>query len=509
MYYGKVLTKRLWILTFVMALLLGGLVLASPRLFAQSPDGAGGIVAEKSGAVPPETRVRQYGNLIGSVLDFVYQQFVDVVDPEILYRGAMKGMLDSLEDPYSAYLDANMMRDVNDVTKGNFGGVGLSISKPIESTPENPAYAEVASPLEDTPGWKAGLQTGDIILSVDGQDTQAIGLTAVVELLRGPAGTPVELVVRRGRNIEFPVTLVRSMIEVPTVKYGMIGDVGYIRIIEFSRPTAGRVQEALDSFVEAGYKGLVIDLRNNPGGLITSVVDVADKFIDSGVIVYTKSRLKYDSITFTANAKKTTVPKGLPTAVLINRGSASASEILSGALKDYHLAYLVGERTYGKGSVQKPIPLPNSDGIKITTARYYTPTDTNIDKIGIPPDRELKLLSLSEGDEKIYMALIKSGKISEYVKDREDMAAEDITRAAEEFALAYPLEARLLRRLIRMEVNRMKPAALYDLDYDTQLAASLEIVHNENFDDLMRNTKTLQDLQEEADLLAGDGAAAR
>jgi carboxyl-terminal processing protease len=337
---------------------------------------------------------------------------------------------------------------------------------------------------------------------VDGQGTQDISLTEVVEMLRGPAGKPVELVIRRGKNIEFPVTLVRAMIEVPTVKYGMIGQTGYIRITEFSRPTAGRVQEALDSFGASGYQGLVIDLRNNPGGLITSVVDVADKFIDSGVIVYTKSRLKYDNITFTATAKKTTVPKGMPVAVLINRGSASASEIFSGALKDYRLAYLVGERSYGKGSVQKPIPLPNSDGIKITTARYYTPTDTNIDKIGIPPDQEMKLLDLSEADEAAYSELLRSRKIADYVAAKPDMSEDDIALAASEFAKTYILEERLLRRLVRGEVNRTKPSPLYDLDYDVQLSAALELVGRPDFQEHLQTTKTLQDLQEEVELLA-------
>jgi carboxyl-terminal processing protease len=302
--------------------------------------------------------------------------------------------------------------------------------------------------------------------------------------------------------MEFPVTIVRDMIEVPTVKYGMIGDVGYIRIIEFSRPTALRVQEALDSFAKTGYKSLIIDLRNNPGGLITSVVDVADKFIDSGVIVSTKSRLKYDNVTFNANARKTTIPKGTPTVVLINRGSASASEILSGALKDYRLAYLIGERTYGKGSVQKPVPLPNDDGLKLTTARYYTPTDTNIDKIGIPPDRAVALLNLSEEEEKTYVAILTSDTIKKYVADHPNMDEAAIKAGAETLGRDWTLDGRLLRRLLRVETNRLKSAELYDLDYDVQLSAALELLASEDFSALMKTTKTLRDLQHDTDLVA-------
>jgi carboxyl-terminal processing protease len=259
------------------------------------------------------------------------------------------------------------------------------------------------------------------------------------------------------------------------------------------------VQQALDAFAKANYKGLIIDLRNNPGGLITSVADVADKFIDSGVIVSTKSRLKFENSTFSASSRKTAIPKGLPIVVLINQGSASASEILAGALKDYRLAYLVGERTYGKGSVQQPLPLPNSDGIKITTARYYTPSDTNIDKIGIPPDRELAIPRLTEQEEKAYVDLVNAKAIAMYVEAHPNMSEARIAAYATELQKTYPLGERLTRRLIRLEVNRTKPAELYDLDYDTQLVEAISILRTEDFSALMRTTKTLKDLQTEVE----------
>jgi C-terminal peptidase (prc) len=435
---------------------------------------------------------------ISAVFDYVQQNYVDEVDPKVLYEGALKGMLEALKDPYTLYLDPNTMRDLSDTTAGNFGGVGLSISKPTESSPDKPAYIEVASPIEDTPGAKAGIQSGDYITAVDGQPTADMTMEQVLDHLRGEVGTPVTLSILRGRDITFDVKLVRAVIEVPTVKYGMIGSTGYLRIIEFTPETPHRVQEALDSFAKSGYKSLIIDLRDNPGGLITSVVDIADKFIDSGTIVATKSRLKFENNVYTASKDKTTVPAGLPIVVLINRGSASASEILSGALKDDHLAYLVGQRTYGKGSVQQVIPLSDTDGFKMTMARYYTPSDTNIDKIGIPPDKEVLYPPLTDENEKAYAALMKANVIASYTDGHPSMTEKDIAAFALELQKKYALDVSLLRRLIRLEVTRRTGTPLYDLDYDIQLNAALDVLKTADFSQLVKSTKTLKELQNDA-----------
>jgi len=410
----------------------------------------------------------QYVKKLNSVFDFVQQNYVDEIDPRILYEGALKGMLDAIGDPYTLYLDPDYMRDLSDTTSGSFGGVGLSISKATESTPAKPAYVEVASPIEDTPGAKAGIQAGDMITAIDGLPTPSMTMNEVLSHLRGEVGTPVTVTILRGTNMKFDVTLVRALIEVPTVKYGMIEGtkIGYARLIQFTPDTATRLQDALDSFEKNGYKGLIIDLRDNPGGLITSAVDVADKFIDNGPIVSTKSRLLFENTQFTANKEKTTAKQGMPIVVLINRGAASASEIVSGALKDYHLAYLVGERTYGKGSVQQVIPLSNTDGIKITMARYYTPSDMNIDKIGIPPDLEIKnLKEFTEDEEKLYVDLIKSEIINKAAESKPNMTEADIALEAAAIAKKYPLNERLIRRLIRIQVQKTQPSVLYDLDY--------------------------------------------
>lgn len=444
----------------------------------------------------------QYVKKLNSVFDFVQQNYVDEIDPRILYEGALKGMLDAIGDPYTLYLDPDYMRDLSDTTSGSFGGVGLSISKATESTPAKPAYVEVASPIEDTPGAKAGIQAGDMITAIDGLPTPSMTMNEVLSHLRGEVGDPVTVTILRGTNMKFDVTLVRALIEVPTVKYGMIEGtkIGYARLIQFTPDTATRLQDALDSFEKNGYKGLIIDLRDNPGGLITSAVDVADKFIDNGPIVSTKSRLLFENTQFTANKEKTTAKQGMPIVVLINRGAASASEIVSGALKDYHLAYLVGERTYGKGSVQQVIPLSNTDGIKITMARYYTPSDMNIDKIGIPPDLEIKnLKEFTEDEEKLYFDLIKSEIINKAAESKPNMTEADIALEAAAIAKKYPLNERLIRRLIRIQVQKTQPSVLYDLDYDLQLNEALKVIQSKDYSTMLKNTKTLRELQEEVD----------
>lgn len=471
-------SKKAFIATFIAIVSL----LGTSQCFAQKVD--------------PESK--QYEELINWVFEYVQRNYVDEVDPEVLYKGAMKGMMDSLKDPHTVYLDAAMQSDLNSTTNGSFGGVGLSISKPIESTSDKPAYVLVASPIEDTPGAKAGIQPGDLIVSIENIDTSTITMEEVLAKLRGTVGEDVHIVIRRGKNMEFPVTLTRAIIEVPTVKYGMIGKTGYLRIIEFTPLTPERVQQAIYSFDDAGYDSLIVDLRNNPGGLLTSVADIADKFIDTGVIVSTKSRLIYENTQFIATPRKTTVKKGIPIVVLINKGSASASEILSGALKDYHLAYLIGERSFGKGSVQKPVPLPNKDGIKLTIAKYYTPSDTNIDKIGIPPDMEVLDPPLSEEAEKAYVDLVKSDEVAKYVESHPNMSEKQIASYATSLKKKYALDERVLRLVVRHEVQKTQPTPLYDLDYDLQLNAALDLIKKGNFATLLQNTKTLKQLQEES-----------
>ena len=444
-----------------------------------------------------ELQKKQYLEVINSVYGFMLENYVDEVDPKVLYEGALRGLLESVEDPYTVYMDQDEVRSLNDTTYGEFGGVGLSIVKPIESTAEKPAYVEVVSPVEGTPGWRAGIQSGDYIIKIDDTLTENITMDEVLAILRGEVGDPVDVTFLRGESTEFTITMVRELIEVPTVKFGMINDngrnVGYVRIIEFTPLTPEKVQEAINSFESNNYDSLIIDLRNNPGGLITSVADVADKFIDSGVIVSTKSRLMFENMVYSAEKNKTTVQKGIPIVVLINQGSASASEILAGALKDYHLAYLVGEKTFGKGSVQQVLSLPNSDAFKLTMAKYYTPSDTNIDKIGIPPDLEVLFTELNEEEAEIYIDLLLTDDISEYVKNHKNMSESEISKFAKVLQKDFDLDLDILERQIRIKAY---PDMLYDLKFDVQLNKALEVLEMPNFHEMVKSAKTLSELQE-------------
>ena len=445
----------------------------------------------------------QYLKNFMTVYKFLQQYYVEEVDSRTLYEGALKGMMESLGDPYTVYLDIQDMRGLNDTTSGNFYGVGLSITKSNKSTPDKPAYVEVVSPIENTPGFKAGIQAGDKIIEINGEPTPDMSMEEVLSKLRGPRGEAVEVTILRGKTVTFKRSLLRDLIQVPTVESAMIGKIGYVRLIQFTPDTAENLEQALKSFEAAGgYKGLIIDLRNNPGGLLDSAVKVADKFIDSGVIVSTKSRIASENKSFSAKSNTTVIKKNIPIVVLINKGSASASEILAGALKDYHIAYLVGERTYGKGSVQQVVPFfepdGTNDGIKLTVARYYSPTDCNIDKIGIPPDREIKFTEYTDEQTKAFIKMTEDQVIEKYVESHPNMTDEDIAKYAVVLQKEYNLDLRLLRRLIRLETRKTKKSLVYDLDYDVQLNEAIKIINTENFDSLVRSTKTLKQLQEEA-----------
>ncbi|MDR0707256.1 MAG: S41 family peptidase [Treponema sp.] len=442
---------------------------------------------------------RQYGSIVQQILEFIQNHYVDEVDPRTLYEGAMNGMFNAIGDPHSNFLSARDMLDLSDTTSGNFGGVGLYISKPLEAKDGNPPYVEVAAPMEDTPGWRAGINAGDLIIKIDGEPTDELTMDEVLERLRGKPGTDVTTLIRRGANIEFSVTITRAVIEVPTAKYAMIGDAGYLKLLTFTPMTSERAKEALAYFREHNYKALILDLRNNYGGLLNAAVDVSDLFLDGGAVVSTKSRIPRENRVFSAQ-KGAAVPADMPVVVLINNASASASEIVAGALKDRGRAYLVGEKSYGKGSVQQVFPIQGSgDGYKITVARYYTPSDVNIDKIGIPPDREVKGPEFTEEDAPNLKALVEANEIPAYVKERPNLSFAEINAYAKRLSAKYSLDAELLRILIRNEQNRMTAAPVYDLDYDVQLQEAVNILNGGSYKQLMRGTKTLRQLQDEAE----------
>ncbi|MCL2139695.1 MAG: S41 family peptidase [Treponema sp.] len=439
---------------------------------------------------------RRYATIIQQVMDFIHHYYVEEVDPNTVFEGAMNGIFNSLNDPYSVFMSEAEMKDINDTTQGSFGGVGLFITKPIGDRPDGlPPYVEVASPIEDTPGWRAGINPGDLIISINGEATDKLSMDEVLARLRGTPGVVINLVIRRGEKLEFPVSVTRAIIEVPTTKYSMIDNIGYLKLLTFTPMTAERAAEAINSFSAKKYSGLILDLRNNYGGLLHSAVEISNLFIDGGVIVSTKSRLESENQIFNAN-RSSLVSADIPMVVLINRGSASASEIVAGALKDRGRAYLVGETSYGKGSVQQVYPLDKA-GFKITTAYYYTPSNVNINKIGIPPDRKVTFPEFTEEDTEKLSKLITDNKIPEYVKKNSQPSSSQIEVFAKSLEKEYELDAVLLKRLIRNEINRTVISPVYDLEYDIQLQEAVKILKSGEFKNLMRTTKTLKKLQEE------------
>jgi len=319
-------------------------------------------------------------NLFGDVFERVRADYVEKVCDQELIEAAIQGMLASL-DPHSSYMNAKSFRDMQVQTKGEFGGLG------IEVTMEN-GLVKVVSPIDDTPAARAGLKTGDFITHLDGEQVMGLSLQEAVEKMRGPVNSDIKLTVRR-EGVEKPIdfTLTRAVIKIQSVRSRTEGDIGYIRITTFNELTDKGVERSIEQIKkDAGKKliGYVIDLRNNPGGLLDQAVSVSDAFLDKGEIVSTRGRNADEGQRY--NARTGDLAEGLPIVVLINGGSASASEIVAGALQDHRRAVVLGTKSFGKGSVQTIIPLPGHGAMRLTTARYYTPSGRSIQAKGIEPD---------------------------------------------------------------------------------------------------------------------------
>ena len=321
-------------------------------------------------------------DLFGDIFERIRTSYVEPVDEGKLIESAINGMLTSL-DPHSSYMPPDAFDNMRVQTRGEFGGLG------IEVTQEN-GFVKVVSPIDDTPAAEAGIQAGDFITKVDGESTLGMTLDDAVDLMRGPVGAEIVVtIVREGVEDPFDVTLVRDIIKIHAVKARSEDDAVVLRVTSFTDQTYSDLEEGLKKTVkELGgidkVNGFVIDLRNNPGGLLNQAVQVSDAFLDKGEIVSTRGREPGDSERF--NATPGDLAEGKPVVVLINGGSASASEIVAGALKDHQRAVVIGTRSFGKGSVQTIMPLQGNGAIRLTTARYYTPTGGSIQALGVSPD---------------------------------------------------------------------------------------------------------------------------
>lgn len=469
----KIKERYIWIVITAFCLAVLSLLVVSPVAEADSES----------------NETSKYLTLFEQVFRFVEKNYVDEVSAESLFEGALKGLFDSLDDPYSTYLTKNDMEDLTDTTSGKFGGVGLYISKSpkrenIEEEENDyirenySPYVRVVAPIEGTPASKAGISAGDYIIRIENETTENMSIDDVVDTLRGAPGTDVTVTIRRGEDITFPVTLTRAIIEVPTVRYDMIGStgIGYLRVIQFTPLTDDKTIEAIRFFKENNYKAIVIDVRSNPGGLLTSVVDTVDLFISGGTIVSTRSRIPSENRVYSAN-QETEVPNDIPVVVLIDQGSASASEILAGAFKDHNRGELIGETTFGKGSVQQ-VKSFGAGGFKLTMSRYYTPAGTNIDHIGIKPDIKVTEKELTDKEQESYKKILENNLVGHFVSENPDPSEREIRSFIEELREdGIVMEERIIKRLIRNEVNKTKNTPpVYDLEYDLTLQKAVEVL---------------------------------
>lgn len=342
------------------------------------------VKAEEEGL--PLEHLRNFSDIFARIKS----DYVEPVDDKLLLESAIRGMLSGL-DPHSTYLDPNEYKELKIGTSGQFGGLGIQVGM-------EDGFVKVISPIDDTPAFKAGIKAGDLIIRLDDKPVKGMSLNDAVNMMRGKAGTSIVLtIVREGQTNPLTFTIVRDIINVKSVKSRLLDkDYGYIRISTFQNRTAHHLVEAVDKLRDenkGALKGLIVDLRNNPGGVLNAAADVSDAFLDEGLIVYTKGRIENSYFEF--KAKHGDVLSGASIVVLINAGSASASEIVAGALQDHKRAIIMGSKSFGKGSVQTIQELRNGGAVKFTTAHYFTPSGRSIQAEGIEPDITLQNLRLT------------------------------------------------------------------------------------------------------------------
>ena len=330
-------------------------------------------------AISSESDIYKKIDLFGGVLEKINEEYVDEINQSESMDSAINGLLQSL-DPYSAYLSPDNFQEMQTETSGEFGGLGIEVS--MEA-----GVVKVISPIDDTPASRAGLKAGDYIVKINNIQVQGKSLTEAVELMRGPVGSDIELTVRRrGERKALTFNLTREIIEIQSVKSDLLDkNIGYLRLTSFNENSSQQIKKRITDFdKEKNLKGYILDLRNNPGGLLSQAIKITDFFLDNGEIVSTKGRKSSENRRWFA--KEGDLTDGKPIIVLINYGSASASEIVAGALKDHKRAIILGDRSYGKGSVQSIIPLRNDGAIRLTIAKYYLPSGTSISEVGVTPD---------------------------------------------------------------------------------------------------------------------------
>ena len=385
-----------------------------------------------------EKEIYKQLNLFGEAFEKIKNNYVEEVDVKELIEAAIEGMLSSL-DPHSTYLNSDELNELKIQTKGEFGGLGIEVT--IEE-----GFVKVIAPIDDTPASKAGIVSGDLITHIDGDSILGMSLSDAVSLMRGKVGSKIKLTIRRNRTETINIQIIRDIIELKSVKFRLENGVGYIRLSSFNQKVDEEIMDAIKKIEkQASSKilGYVLDLRNNPGGLLDQAVNVTDIFLPQGEIVSTRGRKKNDGSRF--NAAKKDMISGLPLVVLINQGSASASEIVAGALQDHKRAIIMGTKSFGKGSVQTILPSGDNVAIKLTTARYYTPSGKSIQQTGIDPDilvEQSEIKSIEDNSqarkESDLRKAIKNEQIND--SDNEDEEKENNNVKSDDYQLSRALD---------------------------------------------------------------------
>ena len=413
---------------------------------------AGPLIAQEASK---KATVYEQLDLFGDIFERIRSQYVEDVDEADLIEAAINGMLTSL-DPHSSYLAPDDAADMRVQTRGEFGGLGIEVT-------QEEGFVKVVSPIDDTPAAKAGLESGDFITHVDGESLMGLTLDEAVGKLRGPLGTTIKItIVRPDSGEPFDVDITRDVVRVKSSRVRLEGNIAVIRMSQFNEQSYPNMMDGLDDVYEEidgeeNIEGYVLDLRNNPGGLLTTAIEVSDAFLEEGEIVSTRGRHETDS--GRANATKGDVANGKPLVVLINGGSASASEIVAGALKDHHRAVIVGTPSFGKGSVQTIIPIAERAAIKMTTARYYTPSGRSIQNFGVEPDifvEALPRIVESEEPKSESFQNVQEGDLRGAISN-DSLTEEEIKM----------LEA---ERLAQQEATKLR-------ETDLQLSYALDVIH--------------------------------
>jgi len=399
----------------------------------------------------------------------IQNEYIEKVEPSQLMEGAIKGMIESLEDPYSHWMDEEIYNEMKQEKEGEFGGVGIQIT--IEDN-----FLTIISPLEGSPASKAGLEPKDRIIKIDGESAEKITLTEAMKKLRGEPGTEVKMTIQR-REEENPLefTITRAIIKFPNIKEETLKEnIGYIKIVGFTNEnTAEDLRKALIKLKTIQIEALILDLRYNPGGLLTQAVEVADEFLSSGVIVSIKGRDSSQNQVYSAHQQGE--GEKIPLIILINQGSASASEIVASAIKENKRGILLGEKTFGKGTVQAIIPINKEGAMTLTTAKYYTPSEISIEGEGIEPDIKVEAFKLTEEEKEILVKLKESKLIEEFLIQYPYWEQVDLTSLRSELEKEeITIEKELLQRFLRQEDKNKDNDILNDL----QLLEAIEILGN-------------------------------